>query len=175
MQSRNAVRVTALLGGGVTRIDDAAESVYVIDHSFMEGGEYAEFNANPYQFYFSKIFRRYAKPELTMAELKVAIREWSLWRAGNTARNQMLVDEYGCLLYFRTFPDCPLESLFGRNRGIKGLSIDLRKRKDEVKEYCDRYFETITKPMLRSALEGGKGGYTANMGADWRPRGMPLR
>ena len=167
VQNRNCPRVTSLLGGGRSRVDDEKGSLYVLDQSYLEGDEYEEFGKDINQFYFSKIFRRYAKPDLTVGELKTAIREWDLWREGNTARNNMLVNEYGCLLYFRTFPDCPLEPLFGRMRGIKGLSIDLRKHKQQVKEFCQKYFQQVTIPMLTSAFEGGKGGYAGDQGTDW--------
>ncbi|MBE5997659.1 MAG: hypothetical protein E7240_10060 [Lachnospiraceae bacterium] len=173
VQNRNCMRVTALLGGGRSRIDDEKNSLYVLDASYMEGDEYQEYAENPSEFLFKKVFRRYAKPELTMAELKVAIREWDLFTEGNTYRNEMLVKEYGCLLYFRTFPDAPLESLFGRYRGIKGLSVDLRKHKKELKEYCERHFQEYALPTLKTAIEGGRG-YAANLSSDWTGYVAPI-
>ena len=159
VQNRNPVRVTALLGGGKTHIDDVKESVYCDDRVLMQPDEYAEFAADTKKFYFTKAFRRSVKKDLTLGELKVAFREWDLWREANTRRNQMLINEYGALLYFCVFPKVPFENLYAQYRGIKGMSMDLRKHREEIIELLNVQYETESRPALLNALENGAGGY----------------
>ena len=163
VQNRNPVRVTALMGGGFTRVDDVTESVWCEDRCIMQDDEYMEFVEDPKKFYYTKLFRRYCKPDITIGELKVAVREFNLWAAGNVARNAMLVNEYGCLLYFRIFPQCPYEDIFQEYRGIKGAAMDLRRRKKELKALLDKKYELETYPTMLGGLEGTAGGYA---GAD---------
>ncbi len=165
VQNRNPVRVTSLLGGGKTRIEDAKSSIWCEDRVLMDSSEYKEFAEDPKKFYYTKMFRRSMKEDVTLGELKVAFREWDMWREANSRRNQMLVNEYGCLLYFSAFPKVPYENVYQNYRGIKGMAMDLRRHRDEIKELLQVLYETESRPALLNALDNGSAGYFFAKGA----------
>jgi hypothetical protein len=150
--TRNPIRVTDAFGGGYHYIDEENEAVLIDDHHILEREEYREFIENPAAFYWTKGFKRSSKPGITVGELKNAVLEFLSFGQFSGKMNQMLFGEYGGLLFFGQMGFHPFEQLFNTLRGIKEVSLDVRKCKAELKDCMDVIFNTVTLPSLEGAL-----------------------
>ncbi|KLU60727.1 uroporphyrinogen decarboxylase (URO-D) [Peptococcaceae bacterium CEB3] len=158
--TRNPVKVTSALGGNQYLVDDEKEVLNIHDQVFMEAEEYPELAQNPVKFLWTKILpRKYKKMTEAGAleSFKNTTNEMLAFAEYNTKITKKFTDEYqvpemlniyggGVILH-------PFEMLFNFLRGIKGLSIDIRKSKETLMEAMDAMYEMFVKPSVL-ALEG---------------------
>jgi len=153
--TRNPMRATQPLGG-THRISDNGEAIEVMDHVLMEQTEYQAFIDDSDALYWSKVFKRYCKPEATLDDLTESVQEFFEFGEFATKMVSKCMNEYGALNYYSVMTITPFEHLFNYLRGIKGSSSDLR-RVDEglMLEFMDYFNDKYTKPNIKMALDRG--------------------
>ena len=162
--TRNPMRVTSAFGGGYHYIDEKYDTVLIDDHEVMFREDYQDYMANRQEFFYSKALKRMARPGVTVGEMKNAVMELLAFGQFSAKQNAMLRNEYGGLNFGVSAAGLhPFELLFNAYRGMKGLALDLRKCKDEVKEWLDFVWQTETLPGILSELDLDDSGCVATM------------
>ena len=155
--TRNGMKAPDALGGGAHKISPDGEAVIVHDGATMMPDEYAEYMANPVAFMWSKMFKRSAKEGLTLGDIqKAAIETLTFGQFGARMAN-MYAEEYGALVTFNMnnigmLLLSPMEMLFNGIRGMKGLALDIRKNKSQLKEYLDFAAAGNMFPLLDASI-----------------------
>ena len=152
--TRNPIRVTDALGGGDHEVNDKTESINYYDHVLMKSDEYQELLDNEVKFLWTKVFAR-KFPDTTPEKLIDAVQELIVYGQFNDKMTDKFVQEYHCPSVFNMNAVLmhPFEYLHNNYRGIKEVSIDLRKRRAELKDVIDKKFETQMLPALDAALD----------------------
>lgn len=158
---RNPIHLTNQLGGGCSWFDPTDEFIQCADINYMAKDEYAEYMENPNRFFWSKALPRYTKWNdkdftLTLGGLKKAMEEYDRFLGYCRRIVDINRDDYGALMYYTSTVTPALDDFLVCLRGIKGLSIDLRKNKEQLLEALDRHWERRYVPVLKSAMEVGK-------------------
>ena len=157
VNNRNAFRVARAAGGGHYKIDDNDEGVYIEDHHYMEADEYPELIADQDKFVWEKVVKRALPDGITKQTFYNIAVETAQFMQYYQEMIQNAITKHGALMLF---PPCtimaPSEILFSYYRGIKGLSVDLRRNKELVSEAMDVIFEKEVAPMkgMLLSLEG---------------------
>lgn len=138
--TRNPIRVTNALGGYHYVIDDEKEVINIEDQVYFEPEEYSEMIENPIKFIWTKLLpRKYKKLRGKDAfnSFQYTINEFLEFSQYNLKITEKFIKEYqvptlmniqgGVLLH-------PLEMLFNFFRGIKGLSLDIRRNREQLLE-----------------------------------------
>jgi hypothetical protein len=159
--TRNPMRIAKALGGGFHKIDKTGEALIVKDHHIMERDEYRELAKNPIGFYWTKAFKRICRPAISMGEIEDAAKEIGLFGEYAAKIVNKYINEYGAILCLKNICWIPFETLFTTLRGIKELSLDIRKCKAEMKEAMDAMFALEGEPAIKSAMESEYAGYLA--------------
>lgn len=129
------------LGAGALKIDDQAEVISCGDHHYMEADEYGELLNDEARFTWEKMFMRYCNHgNLTVEQFRNAIREVMI-TAEYDEKLLTSYNELGVPTPSSNYVGFPMETFQNGMRGLKGASLDLRRHKEEVKEYFDRTFE----------------------------------
>lgn len=149
--TRNPMRVSDAFGVGFHKIDDKYEAIVVDDHKLMERDEYKEFINDQLKFNWEKTFARYA-PNLTIKQLQNAAMEFAAFGQYSQKITTKFLMEYQVPLLPSSPASMPLEFFFSLYRGIKELSIDLRKCKVDLIEAMNAVYKTTTEPLTRSTL-----------------------
>ena len=161
--TRNPTKVVKALGGQeYHKIDQATESLYVIDHSLMEPDEYKEFVEENDAFLWTKIFQRYC-PNLSFEQLNHAAKEYLEFNQFSARIAKRFIEEYECVPVPAYYLKQPFEYFFTALRGMKGASIDLRRRKQEVIEAVEFIYETITLPVMQRVIASDTSAYMCDM------------
>jgi hypothetical protein len=158
---RNPMRLTDSLGGGFHKIAPTDDAVVVDDHYVMEPEDYKDLANNSMAFYYSKAFKRYCRPGITMDEIETAVKEFSAYIDHVGKMTDKYINQYGVLMFMKEDILIPFEQLYFTFRGIRGISLDIRKCKGQMKEAMDAMFATESEPALKRALEGDYTGYVA--------------
>lgn len=143
--TRNPLRLTNLLGGGNHFIDASDEMIQSGEHSVMTEEELPEFAADADKFYWEKAFPRYLTQndpdfKLTYGTLQKAFEEKAAFDAYSAKMLKMNRDEFGALMYYGPMERLPLEHLALELRGLKGASVDMRRKKNEVLAWSNTIF-----------------------------------
>lgn len=150
--TRNQTRVSDALGGGYHIIDDEKESVFVKDKALMEGNEYPEYQKDPLAFTWTKSVPRF-NPDLTYGQIKQAVRERIAFGEYSKHMEDVFLNEYNCLLYPRDYDFVePYEIFFNIYRGIKGMSIDIRRNKKQLMAAMDTMYDEMMQPMVDACI-----------------------
>jgi hypothetical protein len=157
--TRNPMRVTDALGAGFHKIDPTDETIVVDDHHVMEREEYQDLTKNPMDFYYSKAFKRYCKPGITMGEMANAVKEFCAFIDYAGKIGGKFINQYGAMMFSMEAISFPFDNLFNGLRGIKEVSLDIRKCKAQMKEAMDAIFATEAEPALKRAMESDYTGY----------------
>jgi len=154
MGGRNQIRVSDALGAKFHYVDESGEFVVADDRELIKDGEYPEYMADPLAFGWTKMFPRYVKPGLTLAELGEAMQEFMAYTQYTMKMNDVLLNEMGalCTLPMTSMVMTPLESLFNGNRGIKATASDIRRNKEGLKEVMDFIWDAQCEPALQAGL-----------------------
>ena len=151
--TRNMFPVTDALGAGFHVINETDDGIYVKDHHLMERDEYQELIDDPNKIYWEKFFKRYCKPDITIGELRNGINEFLRFQQFAGRMNHHFVDEYGTLQFYgpamMAMP--AFDTFFNILRGLKDLSLDMRKCKDLLAEACEKEYKLSREPGLLQA------------------------
>jgi hypothetical protein len=158
--TRNPMQISDLIGG-FHKIDATGEQIYVEDHCILEAEEYPEFIEDPAKVYWTDIFRRHCKKNVTLGELRQAAYKYRDYLEYSGKMLDIYIKEYGVLMYYCSFAQNPFEQIFLNLRGMREVSYDLRKNKSQLKEVLDKIFETETLPNLNFALTREWTGFVA--------------
>jgi hypothetical protein len=161
---RMPMGVSHAFGNGHMQINQAGDAIVAYDRYILEGDEYKEYIKDPVRFLWSKGFPRCCKPGFTMAQLEKTTKAFSEFARASPAIVKKHI-ERGAMLHWKTGVSIPLEDIISFLRGIKETSLDLRKRKDEMKETMDIMFARDCEPMLPriAAAASDSEGYIAPM------------
>jgi len=159
---RNTFRVNESFGPGYYYYDDVNEVVGVHSVELVPAEELMEYVADPTKYMWTKIMpMKY--PDLASKTLE----DWNrTWKEQQDYTNFMMhigkvvSEDYG--MPSLTSPSSGfitpfIETMFNSIRGIKGLSIDLRRNKALVKEACDAMDERSFIPAVNKILAGESG------------------
>jgi len=157
--TRNPIKVTNALGGFHYVIDDEREVLNIDDQCYMEAEEYPELVKDPIKFFWTKILpRKYSKlrEKGAFEAFKNAINEFLAYNDYNSRIMAKFVNDYQVPILFNMLNMFihPLEVLFNFLRGIKGVSIDLRRHKEQLMDAIAALEEYYVKPGI-AALEQG--------------------
>jgi hypothetical protein len=159
--TRNPMRVANALGAGFHKIDPTGEAVIVDDYHIMEQEDYPDLANKPMEFYWSKVFKRYCKPGITVGEIQNAVKEFCAYIEYSGKITNKYINQYGAILFYMNTFLLPFEQLFNTFRGIRELSLDIRKCKEQLKETMDAMFASDIEPALKQAIDVDYTGYTA--------------
>lgn len=159
--TRNSMGLFKALGGKYYQIDPAGEILMVEDHHIMEREEYQEYIKNPTDFFWSKSFKRYCKPGITMGELENAAKEYYAFVEFAGMMTNKAINEYGVLLQAAGVVFVPFESIFNMYRGIQETALDVRKCKDQMKEAMEVMYTRDVEPVLQKMVGSDYTGYMA--------------
>lgn len=151
--TRNQLGVANAMGKNYYTIDDSTGAINFVDAVLMEGDEYLEFAKDPQAFYWKMFLRKY--PNAVKGQVVKAIAEMATFGQFSTKIGDKFVQEYNCpgVMNMSAVPMIPFENFFSYYRGIKGASLDLRRRKGEIKEALDVVFETDTIPTMHRIFQ----------------------
>lgn len=161
--TRNPLRVTDALGGGHHELNEEKEAINYTDHILMEPEEYPEMREDMLKFYWTKAFaRKFPKANIEM--LTNAALEFARYGQFVQHMTDVFVDEYHCPTVFNmnAVALMPFETLHSNLRGIKAISMDVRRHGEEVKDVIDMMFETRTYPAITAALESDTSAYVCD-------------
>ncbi|MDR1182974.1 MAG: hypothetical protein LBL13_13465 [Bacteroidales bacterium] len=158
--TRNTAIGTSLaLGSSHYVIDDNAEVINFYDHAIMEGDEYEEFSKDPERVHW-RIFQR-KHPGVTKGQVvKAIMRNIENGEFQNHIVNKF-VTKYNCPGVLPNnssvgaLVQSPIERFGKYYRGIREMSMDLRRHKKELLMACDAIHEKEALPTLRAALKSG--------------------
>ena len=160
---RNAIRIPMALGNCSYSVNDEAGTVNYVDRAICEGGELGELAADVKKFFWEKgMSRKYTKWQdgsITLEDIQKAIDEQTLFVQYLNRIGKIMQDEYGLPPYSapKGYGYIGLDFMFNTIRGIRGLSMDIRKDKAALKEACAALNEIYYKPgieALRNSTTG---------------------
>jgi hypothetical protein len=159
--TRNPLRVTNALGAGFHKIDPKDEAVLADDHHIMEREDYPDLANNSLGFYWTKAFQRYCKPGITMGEIENAVKEFCAYIEYSGKITNKYINQYGAMVFGMNNILFPFEQLYNTLRGIKDVSLDIRKCKTQMKETMDAMFAAECEPALNAAMEAEHTGFVS--------------
>ncbi len=154
---RNAPRVSDAAGAYLYKIDDEKEIICIDDHYYMEEDEYPELIENPDIYQWTKIVSRAATNlhgEHAAENFQKTIGELMGFLGATGRIADYYINELQTPVASRTRCQSPAELIFSFYRGIKGFSLDLRRRYDLVKAACEKLTITQGFPQIAEAVEG---------------------
>jgi hypothetical protein len=157
----NPMRVTQALGGGFRNIDPTGEIIVTEDHHIMEREEYPDLMNNSLGFYWTKAFKRFCKPGITMGEIENAVKEFRAYVEFSSKMIHKYINQYGAMMFGMNTIPTPFEGLFNALRGIKEFSLDIRKCKTQLKETMDLMFTAASEPIINRAIAADYAGFVA--------------
>lgn len=172
--TRNPMRLTSMLGGGNHFVDPNDEMIQSVEHGYLNQEEFPEFTAHPDNFYWEKVFPRYLtqnEPDykLTLDTFKTAMKEWDDFTAYSQRMLDMNFNEFGAMMYYGRMVRLPLEHLALDLRGLKGASLDMRRKKNEVLEWADALFaETANMAGFNAVSSSALSGFVADITMVWQ-------
>jgi hypothetical protein len=158
---RNPMRIADALGGGFHKIDPTDEALAVEDHHLMERDEYPDLAHNPQGFYWTKALKRFCKPGITVGEIENAVKELGAYIEYAGKITNKYINQYGAMIFGMSNAMLPFEQLHNTLRGIKNVSLDIRKCKTQMKEAMDALFATDVEPAINRVVEADYTGFVA--------------
>ena len=168
---RHPQRVTETLGDSIYVIDDEKELFCLQDHSYLETSEYDELIANPTKFIWEKVlprkFYRF-RPDMDPQLMVQCVKENQLFWTKAFERNSKLeaMGVPGLISPKNGFASLGIEYLFSGLRGIKGISVDMRRSPEKVRAACDALDSISAEPVVQNLIRDVPGpdmGYCFDM------------
>lgn len=134
---RNPFVVSDSLGGSDVYTDQNAENLNVIVENLMQPDEYEELMTQFPTFLYRKFLQKFpAVKDYTVEQLLNSMNIHNTFFANKTSSIQMLRDQYGITgeLQFCYYMPA-FEDLFSLYRGLRGVSMDLRRKKKDVERF----------------------------------------
>ena len=164
---RNPVQVTGILGNGNDYIiDDEAYSISIRDQSYMEDDDYEKLAANPKKYlweeFLPKKFSAF-KEDGSSVKFQEFLSKYLEFGGTMGKIGQMVTSHPGYLNFCDAdhaavdYWGFGYEILFCIMRGMRKLSIDLRRRPEQVQAACQALDETFAIPRFERAMAGASG------------------
>ena len=163
---RNPVQVTSVMGNDEYIINDTANSISIKDQCFMEADEYDELIDNPKKFLWEKVvprkYRLLREEENNSGHFREFLQKYGEFGGFMGKVSKVMNKEYGIpdfadsLAAFDYWGN-GYELLFNILRGIKGLSIDMRRDPEKVSAAIEALDETFMAPRLERGKKQPKG------------------
>ncbi|MCL1804203.1 MAG: hypothetical protein FWG30_11340 [Eubacteriaceae bacterium] len=160
--TRNFIRMGNAMGKNHYAFDDANGAVNFTDNVLMQGSEYKEFTNNPKAFIWKMVHRKY--PQATKGQYVEAVSELLAFGKFSGEIASKFINEYNVpgLYNNAAICLCPVEDFYSYYRGIKEISIDMRKRPEELKEAIDFMFEESSYPAFKASFGINTSSYVFN-------------
>ncbi len=134
-------------------IDPAGEKITKLDACYLEDDESPDLIANPTKYSWEKIMKRNFPQGYTWRQFAEAMGDFMNVAALAPKIQQICNEKHGAFFLYEGLVMTGYESLFNGPRGIKKLSLDLRRRKKEVIEYGRMMYETSVLPSLQQIAQ----------------------
>lgn len=161
--TRNPLAITDALGGGFHIFDEKTDSINAYDHVLMSAEEYKDFANDPLAF--SKILFERKFPNVGAKEMLESISAYLAF--GQFAQNMTdkFTNEYNRPAVFDMTAAIltPYEFFNSAARGIKELSLDVRRHQQQLIEAMDVYYELFTKNAIDVALASDSSMYVTDI------------
>lgn len=162
MGLRNPYRISKEMGNSVYLVDDEKEVLNYKDFSLCEGNELGVLAEDPRRFSWETMMKRkYPRwdSSLTVDEMQKVVKEYLDFIGYAQKISTTMAQEYGLptMSMAPGFPYIGTEFLFNTIRGIKGLSIDMRKNKGQLKEAIAALNEIYFSPGLEALKNAPQG------------------
>lgn len=147
--ARNPFRFTETLGGNKYVLDAEKNTVQFTDYHLLEENEYDELCQNVVKFKWEKAIPRKCSTamEADAETMKKAFAELGQFFGFKGRLSEAMMSQYGAPERSQCELLIPFEDLFLFYRGIKNISIDLRRRYGKVKEAVEAIFQQEAKGM----------------------------
>lgn len=165
---RSPYRVTDPLDGNHYILNDEAQTINIKDKKLMEADEYDELIENVWKFTWEKAIPRKCPgllKDTAWEQAKVSIKEQGDFGAFVGRMIGHLLNDVEAPMIAGAWGLIPFEMLFNYYRGIKDVSIDLRRRYDKVVEASKACEGIADMPAMYAQLEGDQPPIFAHEGA----------
>lgn len=145
--ARNPFRFTEALDGNHYTLNKENDTLQYLDFHTMEAEEYDEFIKDVKKFRWETSFPRKMRGahDASPETLKLAFKELMDFLGFKGRLSEAMQTQYGCPERSQHEIAIPYEELFNQLRGIKNLSIDLRRRYGKVKEATEAIYNQDSK------------------------------
>ena len=156
---RNPMRIPEAIGESSYYVNDEREVLGVHAYSLCESSELLELAGDPDKFIWEKMLpRKFPKfQQLTAEDFQRALDEQVEFNKYVMGITKVVREQYGvpALTSMKCgFPNAGIEEMFSMVRGIRGLSIDMRRNGDAlmecVKAYDAKYLDPVVERILQS-------------------------
>ncbi len=159
---RNNNKLTRAMGYERHLLNDEAESITVLDNLPITAEDYPIYRKSSQEFWW-KCWLGRMNPDMTKEQFLEGVSEFFKFLEFGDRVKAELLEKYGALAAFPMPYMAPMELLFNQARGIKGLSLDMRRHPEELMDILDAIFETEVLPAVTAAAEGDYTNYITAM------------
>ena len=159
---RNPMRIPESIGESCYYIDDEVEALGVHAYSLCEKGELGELSQNTDKFVWEKM--RTSKfpnfPNLTKADFQRALDEQVAFNNYTAGITKIVREQYGLPALTSMncgFPNAGVEEMFSMVRGIRGLSLDMRRNPDDLLACIKAYEAKNLDPVIEKVYASEDG------------------
>ncbi len=160
MGTRNPIRFSDALGGGIYYIDEEKNRISYRDKCLMQADEYPLLiEKGLKRFYFEDVLERkygWKEHDEAMRHLDAAMSEYRSLKAYTARVCRCFYEEYGVPRLNAAKPVLPADMLFINLRGVKGWSMDLRRNAEfmqQAMETIDAFYGGIVSDTLAAYRE----------------------
>lgn len=161
--TRNHFPQMQALGGGSYVLNEETGGINVTDAPTLQPEDYPEFSKDPMK-YFNIMFQR-KFPDLTTKDFVKATMAFLQGSGYSKDISELFATKYNRPTMVSTSANVqPAFEVFHNSfRGIAGVSTDMRRHKDALKEACEAYWNAMGRPALQRALAAGEKNYVADV------------
>jgi hypothetical protein len=151
--ARNAYPFTDALGGGGYQLNIETGGVNVIDKPVIFPEDYEEYAKDPVKTV-RKVFQR-KYPNITTPMFRDAILQFLPFGQYGIEIRKVFEDEFHRPLLhdLKKLISSPIEMLNSGWRGVKGVPLDIRRHKDQLKVFLEAHWQMTGRPALKKILE----------------------
>ena len=153
--TRNPMKLSEGMGEGSCYIfDPESEGINVVDKVFMEPEDYKLCAENVDDFFFELFKRKY--PHGNAEKMLNAMNELMAFGQYTNKITNTVAKKYDRPLLFAMMSALlmPIETFNSSGRGIKGISLDMRRNADDLIAATDALFEARTKGAIQAVVDG---------------------
>lgn len=151
--TRNPMNLCESMGEGSCYIfDEKAESINVVDKVFMEPEDYKLCAENVDKFFHELFKRKY--PNANSLTVLNGLNQLISFGQYSTKIAKTVADKYNRPVLFAMTAALlmPIETFNSSGRGIKGISVDMRRSKEDLRAAIDALFEARTKAQIAAVV-----------------------
>ena len=161
--TRNPLASTDALGGGFHKFNEEADSINVVDNILMNASEYKDFARDPIAF--NKILFQRKYPNIGATELAKSMSEFLKFGQYAMKMSKKFAEKYNRPTVFDMTAAVltPYEFFNSAARGIKELSMDVRRHTQDLIEAMDAYYEVFIKDAFDTVLASDSSMYVTDI------------